>query len=97
MTQPLNRVRQNEKNRHKNRLCKRALRMVDLIIVASLNASLKRYFEFSQTSTSVSITYGNINVYKITRRKLKRGNSLLYRGGNSPYRSRWRMRWRIMA
>ena len=36
-------------------------------------------------------------VYKITRRKLKRGNSLLYQSVNSPYRSRWRMRWRIMA
>ena len=63
-----------------------------------------RYFEFSQTFTSVSITYGNTekNVfyffYKITRRKLKRGNSLLYQSVNSPYCSRWRrMRWRIMA
>ena len=55
----------------------------------------KRNFEFSQTSTSVSITYGNTgeNVfyffYKITRRKLKRGNSLLYRSVNSPYCSWW--------
>ena len=32
--------------------------------------------------------------YKITRRKLKRGNSLLYQSVNSPYRSRWRiMAW----
>ena len=58
---------------------------------------------FSQTSTSVSITYGNTgkNVfdffYKITRRKLKRGSSLLYQSVNSPYCSWWRMRWRIMA
>ena len=50
-----------------------------------------RNFEFSQTSTSVSITYGNTGknvfyfVYKITRRKLKRGNSLLYQRVNSPY------------
>ena len=49
------------------------------------------YFEFSQTSTSVYITYGNTgkNVfyffYKITRRKLKRGNSFLYQSVNSPY------------
>ena len=35
--------------------------------------------------------------YKITRRKLKRGSSLLYRSVNSPYCSWWRMRWRIMA
>ena len=62
-----------------------------------------RYFEFSQTFTSVSITYGSTLkkvfyfVYKITRRKLKRGNSLLYQSVNSPYHSRWRMRWRIMA
>ena len=33
--------------------------------------------------------------YKITRRKLE--NSLLYQSVNSPYYSRWRMRWRIMA
>ena len=58
-----------------------------------------RYFEFSQTFTSVSITYGNMgNVfyffYKITRGKLKRGNNLLYQSANSPYRSRWRiMAW----
>ena len=32
--------------------------------------------------------------YKITRRKLKRQNSLLYQSVNSPYHSRWRMRWR---
>ena len=31
--------------------------------------------------------------HKITRRKLKRGNSL-YQSVNSPYRSWWRMRWR---
>ena len=60
-----------------------------------------RNFEVPQTSTSVFITYGNTgkNVfnffYKITRRKLKRGNSLLYQSVNSPYRSRWRMRWRM--
>ena len=30
-------------------------------------------------------------------RKLKRGNSLLCQSVNSPYCSRWRMRWRIMA
>ena len=49
-------------------------------------------FEFSQTSTSVSITYGTTeeNVfyffYKITRdKKSKRGNSLLYQSVNSPY------------
>ena len=42
-----------------------------------------RYLEFSQTSTRVSITYGNTgkNVfyffYKMTRRKIKRGNNLL--------------------
>ena len=35
--------------------------------------------------------------YKITRRKLQRGNSLLCRSVNSPYCSWWRMRWRIMA
>ena len=58
-----------------------------------------RYFEFSQTFTSVSITYGitGKNVfyffYKITRRKLKRWNSLLYQSVNSPY-CLW---WRIMA
>ena len=62
-----------------------------------------RYFEFSQTFMSVSILYGNIvkNVfyyfYKITCRKLKCGNSLLYQSGNSLYRSRWRLRWRIMV
>ena len=28
MTQPLNRMRQNEKNRHKNRPCKRALKII---------------------------------------------------------------------
>ena len=62
------------------------------------------YFEFSQASTSVliSITYGNTEncfyfFYKITRRKLKRGNSLLYQSVNSQYCSWWRMRWRIMA
>ena len=39
------------------------------------------YFEFSQTSTSVSVTYGNrekmssISFYKVTRRKL---NTLKY-------------------
>ena len=55
------------------------------------------HFEFSQTFTSVSITYGNTekNVfyffYKITRRKLRRGNSFLYQSVNSPYRSRWRI------
>ena len=60
------------------------------------------YFEFSQTFTRASITYGNKggNVsyffYEITHRKLKRGNSLLYQGVNSPYRSRCRMRWRII-
>ena len=32
--------------------------------------------------------------YKITRRKLKRGNSLLYRSVNYPYCSWYRMRWR---
>ena len=59
-----------------------------------------RYFEFSQTSTSVSITYGNTvkNVfyffYKITRRKVKRGNRLLYQSVDSPYCSWWRIRWR---
>ena len=62
-----------------------------------------RNFEFSQTSTSVSITYGNMgkNVfyffYKITRRKLKRGDSLLYWSVNSPYCLWWRMRWHIMV
>ena len=66
-----------------------------------------RNFDFFQTSTSVSITYGNTGggergkcfcfSYKITRRRLKRGNSLLYRSVNSPYCSWWRMRWRIMA
>ena len=35
--------------------------------------------------------------YKITRRNPKRGNSLLYQSVNSPYHSRWRMRWRIIA
>ena len=35
--------------------------------------------------------------YRITHRKLKRGNSLLYQSVNSPYCSRWRMWWRIMA
>ena len=56
---------------------------------------------FLQTFTSVSITYRNMrkNVlyfsYKITRRKLKRRNRLLYRRVN--YCSWWRMRWRIMA
>ena len=55
-----------------------------------------RYFEFSQTSTSVSITYENTGkhvfyfFHKIIRRKLKRGNSL-YRSVNSPYCSLWRM------
>ena len=41
---------------------------------------------------------GNVSYYfcKITRRKIKRRNSLLYQSVNSPYRSRWRMRWRIM-
>ena len=53
-----------------------------------------RYFEFSQTPTSVSITYGNTggNVFyffcKISRKKLKCGNSLLYQNLNSP-RSNW--------
>ena len=43
-----------------------------------------RYFEFSQTSTSVSITYGTRkkNVfyffYRLTRRKLKRENCILF-------------------
>ena len=63
------------------------------------NGKLKfpRNFEFFQTSTCVSITYGNTGenifyfIYKITRRKLKRGNSLLYRSVNSPpYCSWWR-------
>ena len=35
--------------------------------------------------------------YEITRRKLKHGNSLLYRSVNSRYCSWWRMRWRMMA
>ena len=35
--------------------------------------------------------------YKITRRKLKRGNSLLYQSVNSPYCSWWRMRWRDLS
>ena len=62
-----------------------------------------RNFEFSRTSTSVSITYGITGktvfyfFHKITRRKLKRGNSLLYRSVNCLYRSRSRMRWRIMS
>ena len=52
-----------------------------------------RNFEFSQTCTSVSITYGNTGkdvfyfFYKITRVE-----SLNY-----PYCSWWRMWWRIMA
>ena len=33
--------------------------------------------------------------YKISRRKLKRENSL-YQNVNFAYRSRWRMRWRII-
>ena len=43
-----------------------------------------RYFEFSQTFTSVSITYGTRKqkvfyfFYKLTRRKLKRGNCILF-------------------
>ena len=60
-----------------------------------------RYFACLQTSTSVSITYRNTggNVfyifYKITRRKLKRGNKpSLSNCVNSPYCSWWRMRWR---
>ena len=62
-----------------------------------------RYCEFSQISTSVSITYGNSGksvfyfFYRVTRRKLKCGNKLLYQSVNSPYCSWWRMRWRIMA
>ena len=36
------------------------------------------YFEFSKTSTSVSVTYVCKLFYKITRRKLKRGSSLLH-------------------
>ena len=62
-----------------------------------------RNFEFSQTSTSVSIMYGNMGIfffyffYKITRRKLKRRNSLRYRSVNSPYCLWWCMPWRIIA
>ena len=58
-----------------------------------------RHLQFSQTSTSGNMyVYGNMgkNVfyffYKITRRKLKRRNSLLfYQSANSPYCSRWRI------
>ena len=35
--------------------------------------------------------------YKVTSRKLKRGNSILYHSVNSPYCSWWRMQWRIIA
>ena len=55
-----------------------------------------RNFVFSQTFIG---TRGNVLYffYKITRGKLKRGNSLIYQSVNSPYCSRRRMRWRIMA
>ena len=56
--------------------------------------------KLSRTQFTFTKTNGNtvFNIfYKITHRKLKRGNSLLYRIVNYPYCSWWRMRWRIMA
>ena len=58
-----------------------------------------RNFESSQTSTCFHDVWEEKNVfyffYQITLRKLKRANSVFYQSVNSPYRSRWRMRWRI--
>ena len=52
---------------------------------------IPRYFELSQTFTSVSITYWNKEKYfsissnKITRKNQKPGSSRLYQSVNSPY------------
>ena len=48
-------------------------------------------------ASSSSSKLPRVFLYKITRRKLKRGNSLLSQSVNSPFCARWRMRWRTMA